>query len=104
LLDEPAANLDIRHRLELHETLARVAAQDGMACLVATHDLDAASRFASRVVLLKGGRVEADGAPDDVLTPPRLRATLGADVDVGVHNASGSRYFVPVRAHRDREG
>jgi iron complex transport system ATP-binding protein len=99
LLDEPAANLDVRHRLELHETLARIAATDRIACVVATHDLDAAARFASRVVLVRNGRIEATGTPDEVLTPARLRAVLDADVDVGVHGPSGSRYFVPIRSH-----
>jgi iron complex transport system ATP-binding protein len=98
LLDEPAANLDVRHRLELHEALARIASRDGIACVVATHDLDAASRFASRVVLLARGRVAADGSPDEVLTPARLCAALGAEVDVGVHGPSGTRYFVPLRS------
>jgi iron complex transport system ATP-binding protein len=102
LLDEPAANLDVRHRLELHETLARVAGSDAMACIVATHDLDAAARFASRVVLLREGRVIADGRPEDVLTAPRLRAALDAEVDVGIHEPSGSRYFVPIKSQRDQ--
>jgi iron complex transport system ATP-binding protein len=97
LLDEPAANLDVRHRLELHETLARVAKDEGIACVVATHDLDAAARHASRVVLLKSGRVVADGSPDGVLTPALLRTALDAEVDVGTHGPSGSRYFVPLK-------
>lgn len=95
LLDEPAANLDVRHRLELHETLSRIAEARRIGCIVATHDLDAVARHASRVVLLKGGRVVADGSPDDVLVPDLLRTTLDAEVEVGIHGPSGSRYFVP---------
>jgi iron complex transport system ATP-binding protein len=98
VLDEPAAFLDVRHRLELHELLADVAAHDRIACLVAMHDLDAASRLASHVVLLLRGRVVGAGKPDDVMTPARLRETFDAEVDVGVHAASGTRYFVAVRA------
>jgi iron complex transport system ATP-binding protein len=99
VLDEPAAFLDVRHRLELHELLSDLARCDGIACLVAMHDLDAAARIASRVLLLRGGRVVAAGAPADVMTPARLRETFDADVDVGVHAASGARYFVALRAN-----
>ncbi len=98
LLDEPAAFLDVRHRLELHELLANRAATDGIACVVAMHDLDAAARFASHAVLMRQGRVIASGAPAEVMTPDRLLATFDADVDVGVHAPSGRLYFVPLRS------
>jgi iron complex transport system ATP-binding protein len=96
-LDEPAAFLDIRHRLELHDLLSEVASRDGVACLVAMHDLDAAARMARHVILLRSGRVVAAGAPDEVMTPSRLAETFDAEVDVGVHAASGARTFFAVR-------
>jgi iron complex transport system ATP-binding protein len=95
LLDEPAAFLDVRHRLELHDLLGDIVSHRRIACLVATHDLDAASHLASRVVLMREGRIVAAGAPDDVLTPAALRDALGVEVDTGVHAASGQRYFLP---------
>jgi iron complex transport system ATP-binding protein len=97
LLDEPAAFLDMRHRLELHELLADVVSRDGIAAVVAMHDLDAAARFATRVVLMRDGRVIASGSPGDVMTPEQLHAVLATDVAVGVHAPSGQRYFVPLR-------
>jgi iron complex transport system ATP-binding protein len=102
LLDEPAAFLDVRHRLELHDLLADVASRDGLACIVSMHDLDAAARLGDPVVLLRAGRVVAAGPPADVMTPPLLRDTFDADVDVGVHAASGRRYFVPLRSPLQR--
>jgi iron complex transport system ATP-binding protein len=98
VLDEPAAFLDVRHRLELHELLGDVVARDSIACVIAMHELDAAARLASQVVLLREGRVVADGPPEEVMTPARLRDTFDTDVDVGVHSASGRRYFVALRA------
>jgi iron complex transport system ATP-binding protein len=95
LLDEPAAFLDVRHRLELHELLAAIASDRHIACVVATHDLDAASRFAGRVVLMQLGRIVGAGAPDDVLTPAALREALGVEVYCGVDPATGQRYFLP---------
>jgi iron complex transport system ATP-binding protein len=97
LLDEPGAFLDVRHRLELYELLADVVSRDGIAALVAMHDLEAAARFASRAVLMREGRVIASGPPSDVMTPGQLQAALEADVAVGLHAPSGQRYFVPLR-------
>ena len=98
LLDEPGAFLDVRHRLEQSDLLVDLARRDRLACIVSMHDLDAAARVAGQVVLLRGGGVVAAGPPADVMTRALLRATFDADVEVGVHAASGLRYFVPLRA------
>jgi iron complex transport system ATP-binding protein len=94
LLDEPAAFLDVRHRIELYEQVADVARDEGIACVIALHDLDAAVRFASRAVLLHEGRLAVEGPPTEVMTPARLEAALGARIVVGVHPESGERYFL----------
>jgi iron complex transport system ATP-binding protein len=64
LLDEPTTALDLEHR---HAVLSALVARSG-AVLFATHDLDAAAGYAERVVVLREGRVVADGTPPDVLT------------------------------------
>ena len=97
LLDEPGAFLDVRHRLEQSDLLVDLARRDHLACVVSMHDLDAAARIADQVVLLRRGRVVAAGPPADVMTTALLRDTFEADVDVGIHAASGRRYFVPLR-------
>ena len=97
LLDEPGAFLDVRHRIELYELLDEAARTQGVACVVTMHHLDEAARHASQVVLLREGRVLAAGAVADVLTPEFLRAAFDAEIDVGIHAPTGSRYFVPVR-------
>ena len=96
LLDEPAAFLDMRHRLSFYALLAEAAERERMACAVAMHDLDAAARFATSAVLLRGGRMVAVGVPGDVMTADQLGAALEADVVVGIHAPSGQRYFLPL--------
>jgi iron complex transport system ATP-binding protein len=98
LLDEPAAFLDVRHRIEQCDLLADVASRDTVACVVSMHDLDAAARIATTVVLLRAGRVVASGPPAEVMTAPLLRTTFDAEVEVGLHAATGHRYFVPLSA------
>ncbi len=80
-LDEPAAFLDIKHRLALRDVLSDVAKRDGVACIAALHDLEDAARLASHVVLLRAGKVLAAGAPVDVMT----RELLASAFDVPPH-------------------
>ena len=68
LLDEPTSNLDVLHQLKVLG-LVRQLVDDGLTAVAAIHDLNMASRFCDRLVLLQEGRVLAEGAPEEVLTP-----------------------------------
>ncbi|MEQ8405654.1 MAG: ABC transporter ATP-binding protein [Oceanicaulis sp.] len=76
IVDEPANALDLKHQ---HQAMAvlREEADAGRAVLAALHDLDAARRWADRIVVLDAGRVVADGPPDTALSPDRLAAVFG---------------------------
>ncbi len=78
LLDEPTSALDLEHR---HAVLAALRDFRGSVVL-ATHDLDAAAMCASRVVVLAGGRVVADGAPAAIVTEALLREVFRVDARV----------------------
>jgi iron complex transport system ATP-binding protein len=82
LLDEPTANLDIGHQVLIAKLLRRLARDQGVAVLAALHDLTLASLYCDRLLLLAEGRVVAEGAPADVLTPANLRQAYGASVIV----------------------
>lgn len=71
LWDEPTANLDVRHALEVH-ALARSLAQRGSTVLLSLHDIRAAYRF-DRVLVLHRGHLVADGPPHEVLTASLIR-------------------------------
>ena len=79
LLDEPTSALDLRHGLEALAVLA-TQARAGKAVLVATHDVNLAAQFCSRLVLLAEGRVVADGPPEQVLTREVLAQVYGVEV------------------------
>jgi iron complex transport system ATP-binding protein len=76
LLDEPTSNLDLAHALEVLEICSQLA-REGQLVLVTLHDVAAARRFADRVVLLRQGRLVADGAPPEVLDPAHIREVFG---------------------------
>jgi iron complex transport system ATP-binding protein len=67
LLDEPTANLDVEHGLEILE-LCRALANDGKAVAFATHDLNAVARYARSVVLVQGGKLIDVGDREQVLS------------------------------------
>ena len=76
LLDEPGAALDIAHRLALMRVLQEQC-DAGRAVVAAVHDLDLASRFCSRIIVLDQGMKVADGAPDEALDEGCLARVFG---------------------------
>jgi iron complex transport system ATP-binding protein len=81
LADEPVAALDPRHQLLVLDVL-RARARSGATVVAVMHDLPLAARYADRMLLLQEGRLAADGAPADVLTPARLAASFGIEASV----------------------
>ena len=75
LADEPAAALDIRHRLEVVSALAHRGRE--RLSVVVVHDLDLAFRFFERVVLLDRGRIVADGPATELISDPSLDRVFG---------------------------
>lgn len=67
LLDEPAAHLDPGHRHAVHVLLRELARSRGIAVLCISHDLNLASEFCDRLMILSGGKVRALGTPEEVM-------------------------------------
>jgi iron complex transport system ATP-binding protein len=85
LLDEPIASLDPAHQ-HLALRIARGCAHaDGAGVLAVLHDINLAAQYADRVVLLKQGRVLAEGAPAAVFTPEALGACFNVEATVVAH-------------------
>lgn len=93
LADEPTAGLDPSHQIGLMRVFARLAAE-GKGVVASMHELGLAARWCSRLILLDGGRVVADGSPRTVLTPERLRAVYGVTAHIG--EAAGGMILQPL--------
>jgi phosphate transport system ATP-binding protein len=87
LLDEPTSALDIGHQQAVLDLVETLRTQDGLTVVAAMHDLTLAGHYGRRVVLLHGGRVVADGSPQDVLVPHRLADVYSARVEVVLRDA-----------------
>ncbi|WP_367048811.1 ABC transporter ATP-binding protein [Streptomyces sp. Je 1-332] len=85
-LDEPTAGFDPEARREFHALVRRLADEHATTILLTTHDLHEAARLADRMMILSGGRIIADGSPDDL-----ARRIAGEDE---VRWTRGGRHFV----------
>ena len=92
LADEPVAQLDSYHQLQIMEVF-RGRAAAGAAVVLVLHDLSLAARFCDRLVLLCAGRLIAAGLPDKVLAPANLEAAYAIRAVYGSHD--GAPFVVP---------
>jgi iron complex transport system ATP-binding protein len=96
LLDEPTASLDLGYQLDIAALLSRLNRERGETMVVSTHDLNLAASLCTDLVLLKAGRVMANGPTADVLTPSNVRALYGVEADVMAHPRAGHLTVVPL--------
>jgi iron complex transport system ATP-binding protein len=94
LFDEPTAALDPAHAIALFEA-ARAERAAGRSSLIVTHDVNLASRFADRLVVLERGRVVAAGAPREVLAAPATARAFGVALHVGTLPGGDLPFAVP---------
>ncbi|MFJ8582468.1 ABC transporter ATP-binding protein [Micromonospora sp. NPDC093277] len=104
-LDEPTVGFDPAARREFHDLVHRLADLDETTILLTTHDLDEAEKLADRILILSGGRIIADGSPDE------LARRVAGDAEIRwtragerfVHSAADATGFVRdlLRQHGD---
>jgi iron complex transport system ATP-binding protein len=81
LLDEPSNALDIAAQRELREALRRVA-QQGTGIMMVTHHLGDILPEIDRVIMMREGRITADGSKDELIDAKKLAELFGTDVHV----------------------
>lgn len=94
LLDEPTASLDFGNQGLVMRAI-RTLAGEGLAVLFTTHDPNQALRCADRAVLMREGRVVAEGAVDQVIEAKGLHALYSAGVHQVDDAAGGPPVFLP---------
>lgn len=95
LVDEPTASLDPEHQIHVFGLISRTVQHD-RAAVVVTHDLNLASQFATRLALVDGGRLVAEGSVDEVLRREVLEPVYGSALHFGTrrHVDGSMRPFV----------
>lgn len=89
LLDEPTAFLDINHQLDICSLIARLRGERRLTVVLVSHDLNVASQYCDRLLMLKEGQLCRIGSPHDTIRPDVLRIVYGCDVVVDAHPQTG---------------
>jgi len=96
LFDEPTSNLDIKHQLEVMEIIKSIVREKEISAIMAIHDLNLASRYADRIIMMNDGEIFSAGDSVSVLTPESIKRVYGVEAEV--HNIHGRPYIVPIRS------
>lgn len=89
LLDEPTAFLDINHQIEVCSLITRLRAERRLTVVLVSHDLNVASQYCDRVLMLKEGGLCRIGSPEETIRTDVLRMVYGCDVVVDAHPQTG---------------
>jgi len=98
LLDEPTSFLDLKHRLQIYEILARLTRETGLTVLAISHDLNLAARYGRKLHLIRDGAISASGAPAEVITGSVIREVYGTDAEIGKDPRTGTPFVIPYPA------
>lgn len=96
ILDEPTSSLDLHNQLFILEIISKMAVEKQLAVIMTIHDLNLASMFCDKLLMLKKGLVFAVGKVADVLTEANIKNVY--DVNTAVSYVDG---FKHVRLLRD---
>ncbi len=88
LLDEPTSALDLKYQIQILSILKNLNANHDMTLVMAMHDLNLASRFCNRLILLNEGKIVRDGTPEEVLEKEILEQVYGIEVDLSSKDGS----------------
>ena len=94
-LDEPTTYLDIYYQLELLELVKRLNAEHGLTIVMVLHDINQAIKYSDHIILMKAGKIIAEGSPTQVVTKEVIKEVYDVEVVVREDEEAGV-YMVPV--------
>ncbi len=95
LLDEPTSALDLHHQLSILSAIRDAAKEFDIIVMAALHDLNLAAKFCDRLVLIREGRVLADGEPREILGLEAINETYR--IQASIEKSSLGTYYVDAR-------
>ncbi|MGH3313289.1 MAG: ABC transporter ATP-binding protein [Streptomyces sp.] len=102
LLDEPTTYLDIAHQIEVLDLCARLHEEQGRTLVAVLHDLNHAARYATRLLVMRDGRVVAEGTPGDIVTAELVEEVFGMPCRVIDDPETGTPLVIPAARERLR--
>lgn len=102
LLDEPTSHLDIAHQVEILDLIARLNKELALTVIMVLHDLNLASEYCQRLVLINEGRIHKTGAPSQVLNYQIIEEVYKTLVVVE-KNPISSRPYILIVSEEERQ-
>lgn len=104
-LDEPTTYLDMCHQLELMELVQDINKKFNMTIVMVLHDLNQASRYSNRVVIMKDGKIVADGKPEEVIVKDIIHSVYNVKCAISKEPICNRPQVYPVEVsykHKER--
>ena len=103
LLDEPTSSLDVHHQIEVMELITRLNQEEHIAVLAVLHDINMASRFCQRMIMLQEGRVFADGTPSEVINRQNMESLYQMKLMIHKNPLFHKPEIVPIRVMEEEK-
>ena len=98
LLDEPTTFLDVNHQIQALNLIRALNREHGLTVVMALHDLNQASQYAERLVVLHGGRIVEEGLPAEVIREDVLASVFNVQAHISVSPIDGALLCHPYAA------
>lgn len=95
LLDEPTSALDLNNAVEFMKILKYVVVQKSITPIIIIHDLNLASLFCDKLIILKEGKFIAKGSPNEIITEENIKKVYDLDCKV-YYNEDIKPYIIPM--------
>ncbi|MFX1364326.1 MAG: ABC transporter ATP-binding protein [Promethearchaeota archaeon] len=104
LLDEPTSQLDLNYKIELMEMLKNYV-KDGLIVIIVLHDLNLATLFCDKIILLNAGHIEAFGSIEETITKENILSVYNIEIAIRKNLFTNSIYITPLkdRSHISRK-
>jgi iron complex transport system ATP-binding protein len=86
LMDEPVNHLDMKYQYAVLDLVRKLGREQGKTVIAVLHDLNLASAFADKVVMIKNGKTAHSGSTRDVITSENIRRVFDFEADVFARN------------------
>ncbi len=96
LLDEPTSFLDIQHQVGIMALISRLNREEGMAVLVASHDINLMSQYCGKMILIRKGRLITIGSPEQVIRAELIERVFETRVWVDENPINKAPRIVPL--------
>ncbi|MBK8945942.1 MAG: ABC transporter ATP-binding protein [Ignavibacteriae bacterium] len=85
LLDEPNAHLDIKHQVAIFNILKKLNDEFKLTVMLISHELNLASHFSKRILLMNKGKIEFDAKPNEVLTEQNIKSIFKINSSISIN-------------------